>query len=181
MTTADVDMAELFGNLHIEESSEPLPTFRGVGQELPNPFGPTIDASAENGSTYNIYVPPSAVSRAVRLIREAANKSNRGVRIVVNMRRDENQRPVKNDEGKVIYLAESKGDNKGKVLIRYQALATRKQQAPRPYSIVKSKDTPDLYHVKHRESGSLVFAGTKDEARAHLASLRTASTTAGAA
>jgi hypothetical protein len=168
MTT---DLQELFGNLTIEATSEPLPPItRGQASSLPNPFGPAIKASIEHDSAYSIYVPADAVNRSVSLINAAARTLNHGVRIVVNVRKDSEGHPVKDAEGKVQYVAEPRGEHKGKVLVRFQGKAERKQaSAPRTYSIVNDPAKEGQKMLRRRSDNRVMARGTHDEMRAELA------------
>jgi len=162
MAPATQDLSAVFSGLQIEASNEPLPEpVRGGVASGPNPFTDTLQASVDNGTPYSFYVPPQAIKRAVFLINAAARKLNVGVRVVVNVKKD--------DKGQVTYIAEKKGTpNEGKVLIRFQGKKERKQQtAPRPYSIVKDKTdaTGNTYIVRRRSDQAAVFKGSKDDAK----------------
>jgi hypothetical protein len=165
---ADTDLAELFGNLSITETNEPLPApIRAVRDALPNPFGGPILSSIEHNSAYTLYLPPDAVSRAVFLINAAARQIDKGVRIVVNVQRDDKGQVIKGEDGKALPIVEPRGENKGKVLVRFQGKAERKHNtAPRPFSIVNDPDKEGQKMLRHRESGAIVARGTHDEMRA---------------
>ena len=168
-TTQQPDFAELFAGLEITPSEEPLPEISRQRAGLPNPFVDPVKASVEHGTPYSIHVPPNAVSRAVSLINAAARKENYGVRVVVNVQRDEKGAIVKGADGKAQPVVEAKGPNKGTVLVRFQGSAQRKASAPRPFSIVKHPSgNADMRALKDRTSGQIVAEGTHDEMRAEL-------------
>lgn len=163
------DFESLFANLEVTPSEEPLPVIQRTRASIPNPFGGPLRASVEHGTPYSIHVPADAVQRAVSLINSAARKENLGVRVVVNVRRDDKGQLVKGDDGKAVPIVEQRGEHKGKVLIRFQGSAERKQTAPRPFTIVKDPDNaPDGRMLKERASGQIVARGTHDEMRTAL-------------
>lgn len=163
------DLQELFSNLEITESAEPLPATHRGGKELPNPFTEVLRQSVEKSSPYSTYVPADAVNRAVFLINAAARKENLGVRIVVNVQRDDKGSVVKDNKGKAQPIVETRGPNKGKVLIRFQGKAERKTaKAPRVWSIINDPENKGRKALRHRESGRIVARGTHDEMRAEL-------------
>lgn len=169
MTT---DLAELFGNLTITQSTEPLPAITRVRESLPNPFGPSLHASIKAESPMDIYVPPAAVLRAVSLLQDAAKTENVGVRVVVNVQRDKNGTVIKTKDeqgnSKVSYVTETRGDHKGAVLIRYQGLPERKKVPPRTHSIVNDPDVEGGKMLRHIASGTVLAKGTHDEMKAAL-------------
>lgn len=172
------DLADVFAGLEITPSDEPMPAITRQSTAGPNPFTQPLLASIEHSQPYDIYLPVDAVQRGVFLLNAAAKRENKGVRIWVNCVRDEKGTLVKVD-GKVQYQPETKGPHKGQVHIRFQGKAERKQQtAPRPYSLIKDKDNPDVTHVRRRADKVIVFTGTHDEAKAHIAQLKSQETSA---
>src|SRR5882724_10131806 len=107
------DLSALFAGLEITPTEEPLPSFRRGADSTPNPFGPVLLASVEKDSAYSIWVPSDAVSRSVFLINAAARKENVGVRIVVNVKRDEKGSLIKDKDGKAQHIVEAKGEHRG--------------------------------------------------------------------
>lgn len=175
------DLGDVFANLAIVPSDEPLPEPTRGSTGGPNPFIAPLHASVEHGKAYSIYVPGDknkdgqypAVQRAVFLINAAARKENLGVRVVVNVKRDKDGKIVKDDKGKAQPLPETSGDNKGKVLVRFQGKKERKQQtAPRPYSVVPIKGEEGQFGVRRRSDKALLFKGTKDAAKAEYDRLK---------
>lgn len=164
----EVDLKAVFTDLAITPSDEPLPEISRSRESLPNPFTGALQASAQHGTPYSLYVPLAAVPRAVFLINAAARKENLGVRIVVNNKRDAKGALVKGADGKAQPIVEAKGENKGKVLVRFQGSPERKQSAPRPFSIVTDPDNANGKALKERATGALVARGTHDEMRAEL-------------
>lgn len=172
------DFEALFASLEVIPADEPLPEIQRSRSSLPNPFGKPLAASVEHGTPYSIHVPKDAVQRAVALINAAARKEDLGVRVVVNVQRDEKGQIVKDADGKAVPIVETKGENKGKVLIRFQGKAERKQTAPRPFTIVKDPDNaPDGRALKDRATGQIVARGTHDEMRAALKARKDAAAT----
>lgn len=173
-TATAANLQDVFANLAIEPSSEPLPEPTHGATTGPNPFDKAVTASVEHGTPYSIHVPANAVQRAVFLINAAARKQNYGVRVVVNVQRDKDGKIVKNKDGRSIPVPEKDGDNKGKVLVRFQGKRERKQQtAPRPYSIVPIKGEEGQYGVRRRSDKVLLFKGTKDATKAEYDRLKT--------
>jgi hypothetical protein len=166
-TKNGIDLASVFEGLAIEPTNEPLPASTRGSAAGPNPFGAPLKASVEHSSPYSIYVPPAAVTRAVFLINAAARKENLGVRIVVNVQRDDKGALVKDTAGKAVPIVERSGANKGKVLVRFQGKAERKHQnKPRTHSMVKDKDNAGQYVLRHRASGNVMLRGTKEQVKA---------------
>lgn len=162
--STDTNFEQLFENLVIEQSSEPLPPItRPSRSSVPNPFGPALALSLQHSTPYSIYVPADAVQRAVSLINGAARKMDCGVRVVPNIKRNDKGQILKGEDGKVVYLAETKGENKGKVLVRFQANENRKQVAR--FAVVKDGE---LFAVKDRQGdngkGVLVKQGMEQDA-----------------
>lgn len=161
------NFAEMFGSLDISPSDEPLPEITRQRDDVVNPFGQPILASIANETPYSVYVPEAGVTRCVSLLNAAAKKENVGVRVVVNVQRDDKGKVVKGADGKAVAIVEKRGENKGKVLVRFQGRPERKQQsAPRPFSIVNDPDNTSGKMVKERETGEIVARGTHDEMRA---------------
>lgn len=172
MTTPTID-PKVFQGLQITPSDEPLPEPARGTTAGPNPFTDPLTASVEHSKAYSVYLPPEAVQRAVFLINSAARKANIGARVVVNIKRDKDNKPIKDKNGKTQPIAETDGPNKGKVLVRFQGLKQRKQQtAPRPYSIVKDKQDGNVYHVRRRADKINVFTGTHEAAKAEYDRLK---------
>jgi hypothetical protein len=173
--TKQGNVADVFADLAITPSDEPLPEpVRGGADSGPNPFTEPLLASVEHSKPYNFYVPAPAVQRAVFLINAAARKANKGVRIVVNVQRDDKGHVVKGADGKAVPIAEKDGPNKGKVLIRFQGKAERKQQtAPRPYSLLKDKTdaTGNTWIVRRRTDKQAMFKGKREDAKAQYKAL----------
>ena len=160
--TATVDP---FADLAIEESNEPLPSIVRGGHAGPNPFTDKIEASVANDTSYTFYITPEQVTRAIFLINSAAKKQNRGVRVWVDVQRKDGK-VVKGKDGKAIHNLQTQGANKGKVMVRFQAKAERKQQtAPRPYSVVKDRNNANLYHLRKRGDKSKTNLMSGDHAK----------------
>lgn len=181
MTTAPkaqpkgTDLHALFSNLTIEVSEEPLPEPVRARDSLPNPFGPPLLASIEHGTPYTIHVPADAVQRSVFLINAAARKENVGVRVVVNVQRDEKGRVVKGTDGKAVPIVDTKGPHKGTVLVRFQGKAERKQQtAPRTHTIITDPDNTEQKAIRRRADKVIVARGTHDEMKARLKEIKAA-------
>lgn len=169
------DLAALFTDLQITPDENPLPSFRRTGEQTPNPFGPVLLASVDHDTPYSIHVPPDAVARSVFLINAAARKENVGVRVVVNIERDDKGAVVKGADGKAQYIVDTKGEHKGTVLVRFKANKERKKaSAPRLFSIVKDKQDETRFHVRRRADKVILFTGTKDQAKAEYERLRDA-------
>lgn len=169
------DLQDLFSHLTIEVSDEPLPEPVRARDSLPNPFGPPLLASIEHGTPYSIHVPADAVSRSVALINAAARKENVGVRVVVDVKRDEKGRVVKGEDGKAVPVVATKGDHRGTVLVRFQGKKERKQQtAPRTHTIINDPDNADGKAIRRRADKVIVARGTHDEMKEQLKALKAA-------
>lgn len=155
-----------FADLQIIESDEPLPTITRGGHAGPNPFTDKIEASVTHSTSYTFYVPKEDVQRAIFLINGAAKKQNRGVRVWVNVQRD-NGKVVKGKDGKAVFVEETSGPNKGRVMVRFQAKAERKQQtAPRPYSVVKDREKDGMYFLRRRSDKANLMHDTHAKVKA---------------